>query len=702
MLFNKNNTPPKATKLPTTFSTHGDSRTDDYYWLRERESETVLAHLRAENAYTDAVMAPLQDFKEQLFQEMKGRIKEKDESVPVRDGAYWYYARYDEGAEYPLYCRKHLSLEADEEVMLDLNERAAGHGYYSATFPETSDDDTVAAIGEDTVSRRLYTLRFRNLTTGEWYPDEIPNTEGGNYAWAADNRTVFYIRKNVDTLLGYQVWRHTLGTDASDDVLLYEETDEQYYLGLGRMKSKKYVALAASHHGVATEYHLLNAQEPSGSFEVAIPRRRGHEYSLEHYKDSFYLVTNHDEAENFKLVQVAEDSVRDESTWREIIPHRAEVYLEGIEVFSQFLVVQERREGLLRIRVMPQREGEEEHYLDFGEAAYTAYVSSNPEFDTTTLRYGYTSLTTPNSVYDYDMVTRAKTLMKEQEVVGTFDKNDYTTERLYATARDGARIPVSVVYKNDFIKDGSGPLLQYAYGSYGASMDPSFSSARLSLLDRGFAFAICHIRGGQEMGRAWYDNGRLLRKLNTFTDFIDCAEFLIQEKWTSPARLYAMGGSAGGLLMGAVANLRPDLYHGMVAQVPFVDVVTTMLDDTIPLTTGEYEEWGNPNEENFYQYMKSYSPYDNVKPQKYPNLLVTTGLHDSQVQYWEPAKWVAKLRELKTDNNLVLLHCDLETGHGGASGRFKKLRDVALEYAFLLGLAEKVPLAEESEKQSTP
>ncbi len=686
MPFNTKSTPPTAAKVPTTFSNHGDARTDDYYWLREREDESVLAHLRAENAYTESVMGPLQDFKESLFQEIKSRIKEKDESVPVRDGAYWYYVRYDEGAEYPLYCRKYLSLEADEEVMLDLNERAADHAYYQATFPAVSDDDTVAAIGEDTVSRRLYTLRFRNLSTGEWYPDLIPNTEGGNYAWAADNRTVFYIRKNVDTLLGYQVWRHTLGTDVADDVLLYEEADEQYYLALFRMKSKKYIALLADHNGVATEYRLLDAQKPAGELAVAIPRRRGHEYSLEHYRDTFYVVTNDGGAENFKLMQVAEDALRDENAWREVLAHRPEVYLEGIELFSEFLVVQERSEGLLRICIMPQTPGAAEYYLDFGEAAYTAYVSSNPEFETSTLRYGYTSLTTPNSTYDFDMATRAKTLLKEQEVVGDFDKTQYTTERLYANARDGSRIPVSVVYKIDFARDSSGSLLQYAYGSYGASMDPTFSSARLSLLDRGFAFAICHIRGGQEMGRAWYENGRRLRKLNTFTDFVDCAEYLIQERWTSPAHLYAMGGSAGGLLMGAVANLRPDLYHGMVAQVPFVDVVTTMLDDTIPLTTGEYEEWGNPNEKPFYDYMKSYSPYDNVKAQDYPNLLVTTGLHDSQVQYWEPAKWVAKLRDLKTDDNLVLLHCGMETGHGGASGRFKRLRDLALEYAFLLGL----------------
>ncbi len=687
-LFDLKNKAPLASKQPTYLSTHDTTRTDEYYWLRERENETVLAHLRAENAHTDAVLAPLQDFREELFQEMKGRIKEKDESVPVRDGAYWYYSRYEEGAEYSLYCRKHLSLEADEEIMLDLNERASGQAYYQATFPEISDDDTVAAIGEDTVSRRLYTLRFRNLTTGEWYPDIIPNTEGGNYAWAADNQTIFYIRKDVDTLLGYQVWRHTLGTDVRDDVLLYEEADDQYYLGLYRMKSKKYVALVADHNGVATEFRLLNAFEPRSDLKVVIPRQRGHEYGLEHYKDTFYLMTNQDGAENFKLVQVPEDYVQDETQWQEVIPHRPDVFLEGIEVFSKYLVVQERYEGLLRIRIRPQGPGEE-YYLNFGEPAYTAYVGSNPEFETVTLRYAYTSLTTPNSTFDFDMDTRAKTLLKEQEVVGDFEKEKYTTERLYVPARDGARIPVSLVYRKDFVKDGNGPMLQYAYGSYGSSMDPMFSSARLSLLDRGFAFAICHIRGGQEMGRAWYEGGRLFHKMNTFTDFIDCSEHLIAENWTSPAHLYAMGGSAGGLLMGAVANLRPDLYHGMVAQVPFVDVVTTMLDDTIPLTTGEYEEWGNPNEKEYYDYMLSYSPYDNIRSQAYPNLLITTGLHDSQVQYWEPAKWVAKLREFKTDDNLLLLHCDMETGHGGASGRFKRLLDIALDYVFLLGLEGK-------------
>lgn len=686
--FNRKVNPPRAAKKDKLLTAHDDIRNDAYYWLREREDPEVVKFLEEENNYLAQVLKPLDEFRSGLVGEMKARIKEKDESVPVKDGNYVYYTRYEEGAEYPVYCRKRTQENATEEVMLDLNQRAEGYGYYQASFPEISDDESLAAIGEDTVSRRLYTLRFRNLATGEWYSDEIENTEGGNYAWAEDNRTLFYIRKDETTLLGYQVWKHVVGTPVSSDVLLYEETDDQYYLGLYRMKSRKYIALVADHNGVASEYRLLKASDSSAGFEVVLPRKRGHEYSVEHYQDKFYLVTNKDGAENFKLIEVQEDRVADPAAWKEVIAHRTDVYLEGIEVFKRFLVVQERQEGLLQIRIIDQVAGGE-HYLDFGEPAYTAYVGANPEFETVQLRYGYTSLTTPNSTYEYNMESRQKTLLKEQEVVGAFAKEDYTTERFYVAARDGARIPVSIVYRKGFVKDGNGPLLQYAYGSYGSSMDPVFSSLRLSLLDRGFAFAICHIRGGQEMGRAWYENGRLLKKMNTFTDFIDCSLFLIAEKWTSASHLYAMGGSAGGLLMGAVANLRPDLYNGMVAQVPFVDVVTTMLDDSIPLTTGEYEEWGNPNEPGYYHYMKSYSPYDNVTAQSYPNMLITTGFHDSQVQYWEPAKWVAKLREVKTDDHLLLFHCDMETGHGGASGRFKRLHDIALEYTFLLGLEDK-------------
>jgi oligopeptidase B len=687
--FNKDVLPPVAPKYAKSLTIHNDERQDNYYWLRERENPAVITYLTEENAYTEKVLAPLKNFRSELFNEMKGRIKEKDESVPVKDGNYLYYTRYEEGAEYPVYCRKSLETDAQEQILLELNERAKGHAYYQASFPEISDNEQLAAVGEDTVSRRLYTLRFLNLTTGEWYPEVIENTEGGNYAWASDNQTVFYIRKDETTLLGYQVWKHVLGTDPEADVLMYEEKDDQYYLSLYRIKSKKYVVLMADHNGVASEYRLLDAANVQSDFQVVVPRERGHEYSLEHYQDKFYLVTNSKSSINFRLVEVGEKDVSDRSQWKEVIQHRPDVYLEGIEVFQNYLVVQERSEGLLQLRVMDQAAGIE-HYIDFGEAAYTAYVGANPEFETSVLRYGYTSLTTPGSTYEYDMGNREKVLLKEQEVVGDFDKANYVTERFYATARDGAKIPVSVVYRKDFEKDGERPLLQYAYGSYGASMDPSFSSLRLSLLDRGFAFAICHIRGGQEMGRAWYDQGRLLNKLNTFYDFIDCSLFLLEEKFTSTEHLYAMGGSAGGLLMGAVANLRPDLYKGIVAQVPFVDVLTTMLDETIPLTTGEYEEWGNPNVEVYYNYMKSYSPYDNVIAQDYPHMLITTGFHDSQVQYWEPAKWIAKLRELKTDSSLVLMNCDMETGHGGASGRFKRLHDVALDYAFLLGLEGRV------------
>lgn len=677
--------PPKASRKPHSLEIHNDVRVDNYYWLRDRENQEVIDYLTAENAYTDAMLAPVKELREALFVEMKSRIKEQDESVPYKDGNYWYYYRYEQGGEYPIYARKHQTLDAEEEIMLNLNEFAEGQSYYNATFPEIFDNEEIAAFGEDTVSRRLYTLRFKNLKTGELYPEAIPDTEGGNYAWAADNQTVFYIRKDPETLLGYQVWRHVLGTSPTEDVLVFEEEDDQFYLGLHRMKSKKYIAISSDQNGIMTEYLLLRADAPTSEFVSFLPRQRGHEYSVDHFEDRFYIRTNLNGSFNFCLMQVAEDAHADTTQWKVVIPHREEVYFEGLEVFRNHLVVQERSEGLLHIRVMDQR-SHTEHYLNFGEAAYTAYVGTNPDFDTVTLRYGYTSLTTPSSTFDYNMETRERVLLKQQEVLGEFNKDDYQTERLFAPARDGALVPISIVYKKGFVKDGNAPLLQYAYGSYGYSIDPSFSAARLSLLNRGFAFAICHIRGGQEMGRNWYENGKMLHKKNTFNDFIDCAQFLIQENWTSSNGLFAMGGSAGGLLMGTVANMAPELYRGMVAQVAFVDVVTTMLDETIPLTTGEYEEWGNPNEKVYYDYMKSYSPYDNVTAQVYPNMLVTTGLHDSQVQYWEPAKWVAKLRELKTDTNLLLFHCDMEAGHGGASGRFKRLKDIALEYAFMLSL----------------
>ncbi|MFC0184698.1 oligopeptidase B [Pseudarcicella hirudinis] len=676
---------PVAAIKPHPMTIHGDTRVDNYYWLKDRENPEVIKYLNEENAYTDTVMAPTKAFQESLFNEMKGRVKEKDESVPTKDGGYYYYSRFIEGGEYPLYCRKKGSLEAAEEIMLDGNALAKGNSYFNIGGYEVSDNDEILAYGVDTLSRRNYTLKFKNLKTGEILKDEIKNTEGGSYAWANDNKTIFYMVRDQQTLLASKVYRHELGSSTKSDVLVYEEKDPQFYMGLGRTKSKKYIISISDHNGVSSEYRLLDASDPKGKFSVFLPREHGHQYYIEHFGNKFFVRTNKDKAENFKLMEVEEGKTSDKANWKEVIPHRADVYLDGMEVFRNHLVLQERKEGLMHLRVINENT-KKEYYIDFGEPAYDASVAYNPDFETNVLRFSYTSLTTPSSVFDYNMDSKDKKLMKEQAVLGGFDKNDYVTERLYATARDGVKVPISIVYKKGFKKDGSQPLLQYAYGSYGYSTDPYFSGARLSLLNRGFAFAIAHIRGGQEMGRAWYENGKMLKKKNTFYDFIDCSEYLIKEQYTSKDKLFANGGSAGGLLMGAIINMRPDLYKGVVAGVPFVDVVTTMLDETIPLTTGEWEEWGNPKEKIYYDYMKSYSPYDNVEKKEYPNLLVTTGLHDSQVQYWEPAKWVARLRALKTDKNVLLLHCDMESGHGGASGRFKRFHDVAREYAFILNL----------------
>ena len=676
---------PKAPIKPYPMTIHEDTRVDNYYWLNDRENPEVITYLEAENAYTETVMSPTKAFQEELFEEMKGRIKEQDESVPYRDGEYYYYSKYIEGGEYPLYCRKKHSMDADEEVLLDGNALAEGHDYFSIGGYDISDNDQILAYSIDTISRRNYTLYFKNLQTGELYTETIENTEGGAYAWAADNQTIFYLQRDPQTLLASKVYRHKLGTSVSEDVLVYTEEDPQFYMGLGRMKSKKYIVSVSDHNGVSTEYRLLEASNPDGEFKAFYPRQHGLQYSIEHFEDKFYIRTNAGGATNFKLMEVPENESYDIENWKDVIAHREDTYLEGIDVFRHHLVLTERSNALIHLRVIDQRT-QTEHYLNFGEPAYDAGVGYNPNFDTDLLRFHYTSLTTPSSVFDYNMDTQEKTLMKEQEVLGVFNKEDYQTERLFATARDGVQVPISIVYKKGFKKDGSQPLLQYAYGSYGYSIDPYFSAARLSLLDRGFAFAIAHIRGGQEMGRPWYENGKMLQKKNTFFDFIDVSEYLIQEKWTSKDKLFANGGSAGGLLMGAIINYRPDLYKGILAAVPFVDVVTTMLDETIPLTTGEWEEWGNPKEKVYYDYMKSYSPYDNVVAQDYPNMLVTTGLHDSQVQYWEPAKWVAKLRELKTDNNILLMHCDMSTGHGGASGRFQRFKEVARDYAFVLSL----------------
>ena len=676
---------PMVAIKPHPMTLHGDTRQDNYYWLNDPKNPEVINYLNEENTYVDAVMAPTKALQDKLFNEMKGRVKEKDESVPVKDGDYYYYSKYVEGGEYPVYCRKQGSLEGKEEILLDGNAMGKGKTYFNIGGYEVADNEQIMAFGVDTVSRRNYTLKFKDLKTGKLLKDQIKNTEGGSYAWATDNKTIFYMVRDPQTLLASKAYRHVLGTDPKTDVLVYTEKDPQFYTGIGRTKSKKYIISMSDHNGISSEFRLLDASNPTGEFVTFFPRKHGLQYYIEHFGNKFYIRTNADGATNFKLMEVEEGKTADIQRWKEIIPHRADTYLDGMEVFKNHLVLQERNNALLHLRIINQT-NKKEHYVKFDEPAYDAGVSANPDFETNILRFSYTSMTTPNSTFDYNMDTKEEKLMKEQEVLGEFKKDDYVTERLFATARDGVKVPVSIVYKKGFKKDGSQPLLQYAYGSYGYSIDPYFSAARLSLLNRGFAFAIAHIRGGQEMGRQWYEDGKLLKKMNTFNDFIDVSEFLLKEKFTSTDKLFANGGSAGGLLMGAIANMRPDLYEGILGGVPFVDVVTTMLDETIPLTTGEWEEWGNPKDKVYYDYMKSYSPIDNVVKKDYPNMLITTGLHDSQVQYFEPAKWVAKLRALKTNNNLLLFHCDMEAGHGGASGRFKRFHEVAREYAFMLSL----------------
>lgn len=673
--------PPMAKKKPHKLEKHGHVRTDDYFWLRERENPEVLAYLKAENEYTEAKMAHTKDLQEKLFQEIKGRIKQTDESVPYKLEGYYYYSRVEDGKEYRIYCRKKGSLEAAEEVMLDVNELAEGHEFCSVRGLNVSSERDILAYGLDLVGRRFYTIRFKNLDTGEMYKDTISDVTG-NVAWALDNKTLFYTKQDPTTLRSYQVYRHVLGTDPKDDSLIYEEKDETFSTYVFRTKSKKYLMIA-SFQTLSSEFRYLEANDPTGEFKVFLPRERDHEYSVDHYKDKFYISTNW-EAKNFRLMETPIAATGKEN-WEEVIGHRDDVFLQGFEIFKGYLVLSERKGGLNQLRIIPW-DGSAEHYLDFGEPAYSAYIHINPEFDTELLRYGYTSLTTPNSVYDYHMVTRGKTLLKQDEVLGGFESKNYVTERLHATARDGTKVPISIVYRKEFKKDGSGPLLLYGYGSYGNSIDARFNSAGISLLDRGFVYAIAHVRGGQELGRQWYEDGKLLKKKNTFFDFIDCAKYLVAEKYTGSDRLFAMGGSAGGLLMGAIMNYEPGLFDGIIAYVPWVDVVTTMLDASIPLTTSEYDEWGNPENKEYYDYMLSYSPYDNVEKKDYPNVLVTTSLHDSQVQYWEPAKWVAKLRALKTDNNRLILKTNLEAGHGGASGRYKRYKEIAFAYSFILDL----------------
>ncbi|MFN7675240.1 S9 family peptidase [Flavobacterium sp.] len=679
--------PPNASIIPHSLEKHGHIRTDNYYWLNNRENPEVVDYLNQENEYYQQSTAHTKDFQKELFEEMKARIKEDDESVPYFYNGYYYITRFEKGKDYPIHSRKKGNLQAKEEILFDCNEMAQGHAYFNLSGLSISEDNIWASFGVDTVSRRQYTIQIKNLITGEILPVKLENTTGGA-TWASDNKTLFYSRKDEVTLRADKIYKHKVGTTAEDDTLVYFEKDDTFDVSVYKSKSKKYIIINFS-STLTTEYQTVLSETPDAKFKVFQKRTRGLEYSMSHYGDHFYIVTNKDKATNFKLMKTPEAQTSKEN-WVDVIAHREDVLLEDIDIFKDYLVVSERADGLNKIRIIPWG-GEGEYYLPFESETYMAYTTTNLDFDTPILRYGYQSLATPTSVIDFDMQTKQKTILKEQEVLSRdfdskFDKNNYQEERIWSTATDGAKVPISMVYRKGMKKEGANPTLLYGYGSYGVTMDCHFSSVRLSLLDRGFIFAIAHIRGGEDLGRPWYENGKLLKKKNTFTDFIDCSKFLISEKYTSPSHLYAEGGSAGGLLMGAIVNISPELYHGVIAQVPFVDVVTTMLDETIPLTTGEYDEWGNPNVKKYYDYMLSYSPYDNVTAQNYPNMYIATGLHDSQVQYWEPVKWVAKLRVLKTDNNQLYLDTNMDAGHGGASGRYEAIKEIAKEYSFLLDL----------------
>lgn len=685
---------PNAEPEEHIISTHGDDRIDEYYWMRlsdeqkkaenpDEHTTKVLDYLNAENTYREKMLSHTEGFQTKLYEEIVGRIKQDDSSVPYKYKGYYYLTNYLKGKEHPIYSRRKGELSAADEVMLDANVLSEGFDYYRIAGRSTSPDNQILAYGEDTLSRRIYTIKFKNLDTGEMLPDVLEGTTG-SAVWANDNKTLFYTKKDPETLRAFQVYRHHLGTDQKSDKLIYTEEDDTFYSYCYKTKSDQYIVIGSS-HTLTNEYRVIDADKPQGSFKLFIPRDRegNHEHSIAHFEDKWYIRTNKN-AKNFKLMStsVANTAL---ANWEDVIPHREEVFLGGMDIFKKYLVLEERIKGIRQLNVKPW-DGQS-HYIDWPEESFLSYTSINPEFDTDILRVGYQSMTTPNTISDYNMSTKEKTVLKQDEVVGTFSSDDYVSERINAPARDGVQVPISIVYKKGTELNGKAPCLLYAYGSYGNSMDPYFSSARLSLLDRGFVYAIAHIRGGQELGRKWYEDGKLLKKKNTFTDFIDCGEHLVKNGYADENRLFAMGGSAGGLLMGAVVNMRPDLWTGVVAAVPFVDVITTMLDESIPLTTFEFDEWGNPKNKEYYDYMKSYSPYDNVEEKDYPAMLVTTGLFDSQVQYWEPAKWVARLRDKKTDNKPLIMYCNMETGHGGASGRFERHKETAMEYAFLLDLA---------------
>ena len=674
---------PIAKKVAKELVMHDHSRVDNYYWLNDREDPEVIAYLEAENSYTKEVMKSTETLQTEIYNEIVGRIKQTDNTVPYNYNGYSYYVKFEEGNEYPIYCRKDFGDKAIEQIFLDGNRMAEGHAYFQIGGWEFSSNNQILAYSVDTVSRRKYDIYFEDVTYGKKFDEVISNTTG-NMVWANDNKTVYYQMKD-HTLRSYRIYKHIVGTSVDDDVLIFEESDPTFSVYIFKTKSEKYLVIG-SQSTLTSECRILEADNPDGEFRVFQERTPEVEYGINHQNGRFLVRTNLN-APNFQLMEVDENKTEMEN-WKELLPVRKDVLIEYIDVFNDFYVVAERESGLMKFRIFNTQE-KNEHYLNFDENDYYVTVSSNPDFNSNKLRYNYTSLKTPRSVYDYNMISKEQQLLKRQEVVGGYNPDDYITERKYAIARDGSSVPVSIVYKKGYELDGQSPLLLYAYGSYGYSMESTFRSSRLSLLDRGFAFAIAHIRGGEEMGRHWYEDGKMLNKKNTFFDFIDCGEYLISENYTSADKMFAMGGSAGGLLVGAVINYRPDLFKGAIAAVPFVDVVTTMLDESIPLTTGEYDEWGNPNEKVYYNYMLSYSPYDQVEAKDYPALLVTTGLHDSQVQYWEPAKWVAKLRDMKTDDNILLLQTNMDFGHGGASGRFEQYKETALEYAFMLMLLEK-------------
>lgn len=687
-----NSDAPIAKKQPKELTIHGDTRTDDYFWMRlsddqknaenpDSQTQDVLAYLNSENDYLNETMSHTKKLQDELYNEITARIKKDDQSVPVNENGYMYYTRFEEGSEYALYCRKELKDGAEEQIIFNGPEMAEGFSYYGIGSRDVSPNNQLMAFGIDTISRRQYTIYFKNLENGNLLSDKLSNT-GGGAVWANDNKTVFYTTKDPETLRQNKIFKHILGTDQSQDKLVYEETDETFSCNVSKTKSQEYLMIG-SNQTLSTEYRFLNANTPNGTWQIIQPRERDLIYYPDHYKNDFYIRTNL-EATNFKLVKTPLKASSKEN-WKDVIPHRSDVLLQGFDLFTNYLVLSERLNGLATIRIKKWDETAD-YYIDFKDPAYVAYPTSNLDFDTTKLRYMYSSLTTPFSTFEYNMDTKEQKLLKQEDVLGGFSSDDYISERLEATGIDGTKIPISLVYKKGISLGAETPLLLYAYGSYGNSTEPNFGSDRLSLLDRGFVYAIAHVRGGQEMGRQWYENGKLLKKKNTFTDFINVGDYLIANNYTSPKHLYAMGGSAGGLLMGAIVNMKPELWNGVIAAVPFVDVVSTMLDETIPLTTFEFDEWGNPKDAPYYNYIKSYSPYDNVEAKDYPNMLITTGYWDSQVQYWEPAKWLAKLRALKTDDNLLVMDCNMETGHGGASGRFERYKRTALYYAFIMDL----------------